>query len=124
MNRFSKYLLDIYVIDLSKDFPYWNKLKEAYYRRNMYVHAKRKVNSSYIREVASCSTKEKGKKLPITLSYISNCVNTIIAFFYFLLKHIALYFNLDTINQTLSSINNERKYGIKVLKLVEPKAMF
>ncbi len=112
INAFSKYLEDIFHLNIKYGLDCWNELIENYYRRNAFVHNRGKIGKEYIKKVKNCSPKERGKKLKMNLKYMKECISNILSFFHYILEQTIYFFNLENMEQILSGLNDERQYDI------------
>lgn len=71
IDDFGNFLKNKFNIDL-KEYPYWDELREQYYRRNIIVHNSGKISELYIDKM-SLNLSDIGKKLEVDFDYIQNC---------------------------------------------------
>ena len=112
IRKISNYLKKIFRIDMALELDCWSDLVESYYRRNVFVHNKGKIEAKYIKNIDNCSPKEKNKYLKISLSYMGKCINSILSLYEFIYLKIINFFQLDNMDKILSIVNKMRSYGI------------
>lgn len=88
INAFSSIFLEkVFKIDIADSFPNWNSLRENYYRRNIIVHAKGRVNANYLKIIKPCNFK-LGDIIENDLDYLESCFNNVHHYFSFIKQEV------------------------------------
>ncbi|MFX1370554.1 MAG: hypothetical protein ACFFCE_01740 [Promethearchaeota archaeon] len=95
IDKFAKFILKNFKIDLDNNLECWLNLRESYYRRNCIVHNDGKISELYLKKL-SLGNNELNQELDCDIEYLWNLHHDIHSYIDFIDESIRQKFNLKS----------------------------